>query len=195
MNKVLRYFMMAVLACFFMVPGLKADAATITILPLVNKAPETDASMVRQIYYDKCINILKGQTEYTLVDNDRVDKIVLKHVKEGVLPTEQQLRAISQEADIDFVLSMELDEMYTKVLPSNKERTIQLNIRGNTVYYDRIKNKFTNHKIWTDTEMDEVFTSRWDPMMEEWQRTVAREINKAIKTKKLNLEAPRISKL
>lgn len=195
MTKILRYLMMAVLACFFMVPGLKADAATIAILPLINKTTGNDAVMLTQVYYDRCINAVKRHGVYNIVDNEMLDSVVAANTVKGMLPTEQQLRAISEKANVDLVLVMDLTKYDSRSLIARREDTLLLEIKGTTVYYNRFDNKFTKHTIYVDKEIEEVLSARWDPLMEEWGRVASREINKAIKNKKLNLEAPRMTKL
>lgn len=194
MTKVLRYLMMAVLACFFMVPSLKADAATIAILPLINKTEGNDNALLSQVYYDRCINAVKNQGLYNIVDNEQLDRVVEANTQKGVLPTEQQLRAISEKANVDLVLVMDLTKYDSRTLIARRVETLVLDIKGTTVYFNRLENKFTKHDIYVEKEIEEVFSARWDPLMEEWGRAASREINKALKNKKLNLEAPRMTK-
>lgn len=194
MTKVLRYLMMAVLACFFMVPSLKADAATIAILPLINKTEGNDNALLSQVYYDRCINAVKNQGIYNIVDNEQLDRVVEANTQKGVLPTEQQLRAISEKANVDLVLVMDLTKYDSRTLIARRVESLVLDIKGTTVYFNRLENKFTKHDIYVEKEIEEVFSARWDPLMEEWGRAVSREINKALKNKKLNLEAPKMTK-
>ena len=49
--------------------------------------------------------------------------------------------------------------------------------------------------IYSDKQIDETLTSRWDWVHEEWGYAVRREMNRILQVKKVMLDAPRMSKL
>ena len=102
MRKVFRYLMMAVLACFFMVPAL-TEAATVAFVPPVIKGKDADVSYLTQVYYDRAINAVKNQGIYNIVDNGTLDEIIAKNTTKDAAPTEAQLRAVSDKANIDLI--------------------------------------------------------------------------------------------
>ena len=83
---------------------------------------------------------------------------------------------------------------YDPVFPSG-ERYVKLTMRGKDVAYNALANKYYQHKIYSDKEIDETLTSRWDWVHEEWGYAVRHEMNRILQVKKIVVDAPRMSKL
>ena len=78
MKKLYRYLLMTVLALCLSIPAIAAEAATVAVLPLLNKVEgRTDVS---QVYYSGAINAIKAQQGFMMVDNDDLTAVVEKLV-------------------------------------------------------------------------------------------------------------------
>ena len=193
MKKIYRYLLMTVLALCLSIPAIAAEAASVAVLPLLNKVEgRTD---VEQVYYSGAINAIKAQAGYMLVDNDALTAVVEKYVTKGVLPDEKALKAIAAEAKIDIVIAMELDELDYSVDRNFEESRVTLDLQGYCVSYNAIDGKFVKHRIYDDSHTEETSMARWDWPLEQWGRNVKREVNRCLKIKKISIEAPRMSKL
>lgn len=193
MKKIYRYLLMTVLALCLSIPAIAAEAASVAVLPLLNKVEgRTD---VEQVYYSGAINAIKAQAGYMLVDNDALTAVVEKYVTEGVLPDEKALKAIAAEAKIDIVIAMELDKLDYSVDRNFEESRVTLDLQGYCVSYNAIDGKFLKHRIYDDSHTEETSMARWDWPLEQWGRNVKREVNRCLKVKKISIEAPRMSKL
>lgn len=193
MKKIYRYLLMTVLALCLSIPAIAAEAASVAVLPLLNKVEgRTD---VEQVYYSGAINAIKAQAGYMLVDNDALTAVVEKHVTKGVLPDENALKAIAAEAKIDIVIAMELDKLDYSVDRNFEESRVTLDLQGYCVSYNAIDGKFVKHRIYDDSHTEETSMARWDWPLEQWGRNVKREVNRCLKVKKISIEAPRMSKL
>ena len=193
MKKIYRYLLMTVLALCLSIPAIAAEAASVAVLPLLNKVEgRTD---VEQVYYSGAINAIKAQAGYMLVDNDALTAVVEKYVTKGVLPDEKALKAIAAEAKIDIVIAMELDELDYSVDRNFEESRVTLDLQGYCVSYNAIDGKFVKHRIYDDSHTEETSMARWDWPLEQWGRNVKREVNRCLKVKKISIEAPRMSKL
>lgn len=193
MKKLYRYLLMTVLALCLSIPAIAAEAATVAVLPLLNKVEgRTDVS---QIYYSGAINAIKAQQGFMLVDNDDLTAVVEKHTTKGVLPDKATLKAIAKDAKVDIVIAMELDKLEYEVFRTHEEDTVILDLQGNCVSYNAIDNEFVKHRIYDDSRTEEVSMARWDWPLEQWGRNVRKEVNRALKIKKISFDAPRMSKL
>ena len=93
MKKLYRYLLMTVLALCLSIPAIAAEAASVAVLPLINKVEgRTD---VAQVYYSGAINAIKAQQGFMMVDNDELTAVVERNVTKGVLPNEATLKAIA----------------------------------------------------------------------------------------------------
>ena len=193
MKKLYRYLLMTVLALCISIPTIAAEAATVAVLPLLNKVEgRTDVS---QIYYSGAINAIKAQQGFMMVDNDDLTAVIEKHTTKGVLPDKATLKAIAKDAKVDIVIAMELDKLEYEVFRTHEEDTVILDLQGNCVSYNAIDNEFVKHRIYDDSRTEEVSMARWDWPLEQWGRNVRKEVNRALKIKKISFDAPRMSKL
>ena len=193
MKKIYRYLLMTLLALCLSIPALGVEAASVAVLPLINKVVErTDVS---QVYYSGAINAIKAQQGFMMVDNDDLTAVVEKHTTKGVLPDKATLKAIAKDAKVDIVIAMELDKLEYEVFRTHEEDVVILDLQGYCVSYNAIDNEFVKHRIYDDSRTEEVSMARWDWPLEQWGRNVRKEVNRALKVKKITFEAPRMSKL
>lgn len=193
MKKIYRYLLMTVLALCLSVPTIAAEAASIALLPLINNVKGDE--IANQIFYKNAIATINAQQEYTIVDNDNVTAVIEANKNGNQVPSESALKKIAKDANVDLVVAVQLDELHDDpVFPSN-ERILKLTMRGKAVAYNSLDNKYSQHQIYSDKEIDETLTSRWDWVHEEWGYAVRREMNRILQVKKIVVDAPRMSKL
>lgn len=193
MKKIYRYLLMTVLALCLSIPALAAEAASVVLVPLINNVKGDE--IANQVFYNNAINAINAQQGYVIVDNDRVTAIIEENSNGTKVPSEAALKKISKDTKVDLVIAMQLDELHDDpVFPSN-ERIVKLTMNGKAVAYNALTNEYYKHQIYSDKEIDETLTSRWDWVHEEWGYAVRREINRILQVKKIMVDAPRMSKL
>lgn len=193
MKKIYRYLLMTVLALCLSIPAIAAEAASVALVPLINNVQGDE--LANQIFYKNAIGAINAQPGYVIVDNDHVTAIIEANKNGNNVPNEATLKKIAKDAKVDMVIAVQLDELYDEpVFPSN-ERMVKLTMRGKAVAYNAISDKYYQHKIYSDKEIDETLTARWDWVHEEWGYAVRHEMNRILQVKKIMVDAPRISKL
>ena len=193
MKKMYRYFLMTVLALCLSIPALAAEAASIALVPLINNVQGDE--LANQIFYQNAIGAINAQKGFTIVDNDALTSVIEANVQGKNVPDENALKKIAKDGKVDIVIAVQLDELHDDpVFPSN-ERILKLTMRGKAVAYNAITGEYYKHKIYSDKEIDETLTSRWDWVHQEWGYAVRGEMNRILKVKKVMLDAPRMSKL
>lgn len=193
MKKIYRYLLMTVLALCLSIPALAAEAASVVLIPLINNVQGDE--IANQIFYKNAISAINAQQGYVIVDNDHVTAIIEANKNGKNVPTEAALQKIAKDAKVDIVISMQLDELYDEPMTPSNERMLKLTMRGKAVAYNAMTGKHYKHDIYSDKEIDETLTSRWDWVHEEWGYAVRREINRILQVKKIIIDAPRMSKL
>ena len=193
MKKFYRYFLMTVLALCLSIPAIAAEAATVVLVPLINNVQGDE--IANQIFYKNAITAINAQQGYTIVDNYKVTEIIESNKNGNNVPSEAALKKIAKDANVDIVIAIQLDELHDEPVFPSVERMVKLTMSGRAVAYNALANKFYQHKIYSDKEMDETLTSRWDWVHEEWGYAVRHEINRILQVKKITVDAPRMSKL
>ncbi|MDO5787180.1 MAG: hypothetical protein Q4P09_05675 [Phascolarctobacterium sp.] len=193
MRKMYRYLLIAVLALCLSIPALAAEAATIALVPLINNVQGDE--IANQLFYKSAIGAINAQQDYTIVDNDQITAIIEANKNGNKVPSEAALKKIVSEGKVDIVIAVQLDELHDDPVFPSGERYVKLTLRGKAVAYNGITGKYYQHQIFSDTEIDETLTSRWDWVHEEWERAVRREINRILQVKKVMVDAPKMSKL
>ena len=193
MQKVYRYFLMTLLALCLSIPALAVEAATIALVPLINNVKGDE--IANRIYLTGAIGAINAQQGYTIVDNDNITAIIEANMNGNKVPKEAALKKIAADGKVDIVIAVQLDELHDDpVFPSN-ERIIKLTMRGKAVAYNAMTGDYYKHQIYSDKEIDETLTSRWDWVHEEWGYAVRGEINRILQVKKIMVDAPKMSKL
>lgn len=193
MKKIYRYLLMTVLALCLSIPALAAEAATIVLVPLINNVQGDE--IANQIFYKNAIGNINAQQGYTIVDNDHVTAVIEANKNGNNVPAEAALKKIAKDADVDIVIAVQLDELCDEPVVPPSERMLKLTMDGKAVAYNALTGEFYKHRIYSDKQIDETLTSRWDWVHEEWGYAVRREINRILQVKRIMVDAPRMSKL
>lgn len=193
MKKIYRYLLMTVLALCLSVPAFAAEAASVVLIPLINNVQGDE--IANQIFYKNAISAINAQQGYVIVDNDHVTAIIEANKNGKNVPTEAALQKIAKDAKVDIVIAMQLDELHDDPMTPSNERMLKLTMEGKAVAYNAMTGTYYKHDIYSDKEIDETLTSRWDWVHEEWGYAVRREINRILQVKKIIIDAPRMSKL
>lgn len=193
--KVINYLVMGLttlsLSCSFF---NFAEATNVVLLPLINRTTEYED--FGQIYYNRAINVMKLNDEYTLVDDTKTEEIVAKYTAEAILPDENACHNIAKATDADIVIAMEMNKLDVIELPSTKMNDdILLQIKGTAVSYNRLTGKFLKHSISDENKMRGAFFNRYDLPASLFGDNVTREIKKALNIRKVTLETPKIGSL
>ena len=184
---------MTLLALCLSIPALAVEAATIALVPLINNVKGDE--IANRIYLTGAIGAINAQQGYTIVDNDNITAIIEANMNGNKVPKEAALKKIAADGKVDIVIAVQLDELHDDpVFPSN-ERIIKLTMRGKAVAYNAMTGDYYKHQIYSDKEIDETLTSRWDWVHEEWGYAVRHEINRILQVKKIMVDAPKMSKL
>lgn len=183
MKKLLRYLVMTVMAVAFCVPGFSAaEAASVALLPLINNVQGGD-DLANQVFYKQAFAALKTQKGFVLMENDKITAAIEKANVGKEVPGEAALRSIAKNGDVDIVIAMQLDTLEDHPIDSSEERHLKLDLQGYAVAYNRITDTFYKHRIYSDKEIPEALTSRWDWTHEEFGRQVRLEIDRALRAK------------
>lgn len=193
MKRIYRYLLMSLLALCLSIPALAAEAATIALLPLINNVQGDE--IANQVFYKSAIGTINAQKGFTIVENDQLTAVIEANANGNQVPTEAALQNIAKDGKVDMVIAVQLDELHDDPVFPASERILKLTMRGKSVAYNALTGKYYQHKIYSDKEIDETLTSRWDWVHEEWGYAVRAEMNRILKVKKVMLDAPRMSKL
>ena len=193
MKKIYRYLLMAVLAICLSIPAFAAEAASIALLPLINNNQGDE--IANQVYFKSAINAINAQKGFMLVENDKLTAAIDAAKIAGKVPSKAALEKIAKDGNVDIVIAMELDKLDDITLYSSEGNMMQLALDGKAVAYNKITGEFYQHRIYDDKQVPEALTTRWDWTHEEWGRNVRAEINRILKVKKVQFDAPRMSKL
>lgn len=193
MKRIYRYLLMAVLAICLSIPAFAAEAASIALLPLINNNQGDE--IANQVYFKSAINAINAQKGFMLVENDKLTAAIDAAKIAGKVPSKAALEKIAKDGNVDIVIAMELDKLDDITLYSSEGNMMQLVLDGKAVAYYKITGEFYQHRIYDDKQVPEALTTRWDWTHEEWGRNVRAEINRILKVKKVQFDAPRMSKL
>lgn len=193
MKRIYRYFLMTVLAICLSIPAFAAEAASIALLPLINNVQGDE--IANQVYFKSAINAINSQKGFMLVENDKLTAVINAAKIGAKVPTKSTLEKIAKDGNVDIVITMELDKLDDITLYSSEGNMLQLALEGKAVAFNNITGEFYQHRIYDDKTVPEALTTRWDWTHEEWGRNVRAEINRILKVKKVQLDAPRMSKL
>lgn len=193
MKKMYRLLLITVMALCLSIPAFGAEAASIALLPLINNVQGDEVA--NQIYYKSAISAINAQKGFMLVENDKLTAAIEAADIAGKLPDKAAFEKIAREGNVDVVIAMELDKLNDITIYTSEENKLQLVLDGKAVAYNRVTGEFYQHRIYDDKKVPEALTTRWDWTHEEWGRNVRAEINRILKVKKVQLDAPRMSKL
>lgn len=189
MKKLIRYVVMTFMALMMTVPcWSSAEAGNILLLPVINKAENTNPEVISQIYYREAMDAMRDLPEYQMINSDELDD--LKKV-----PTKEEMISLAKAKRADMVVCMQLDTLDYTIEKRDGDRFAKLDLQGFCISYDAATGKYVKHRIMEDTITEEEVTNRWDWTGEEWGKSVRREMDRLMKNKKIKLYAPRIGSL
>lgn len=194
MQKLVKYFLMSVMALFMYMPGVtkSVEAANMIVLPVVNNV---DYPEIEGTYYDNVLDCFKQQDKYDYLDNDAIQATIDKYVGKGQMPTENALRGIAEECNADLVMCIELNHLsYEPVIPVRVDDIYLMRVEGNVASYNKETNKFVKRKIKVSDELDNGYNIRQNVPLRYWARTIQHEMHRVMNVKGLNIEKQKIQK-
>ena len=162
-------------------------------LPLINNVQGDE--IANQVFYKGAIGAINAQKGFMIVENDALTAVIDSNKNGNQVPSEAQLKKIAKDGKVDIVIAVQLDVLEDKPVTPSSERILELAMKGKAVAYNALTGQYYQHKIYSDKQIDETLTSRWDWVHEEWGYAVRREMNRILKVKKVMVDAPRMSKL
>ena len=157
----------AVLAVMFMNMTYTgtAEAARVAVVPIqVNDKLVERAGDFNGYYWD--IMIEKFQyPEYELMDDEKVSAVI----PDDGLKTydEATLKDICEKCDAEIAVAMRLDEINEKPLNFYREPTLEIFMKGEYAFYNRLTGKYYHKNLYFRDKIEEVLTVKTD-----WQQRV-----------------------
>lgn len=184
--KVIKTILLAALLLFGAVI-MECEAATIAIVPLVNKVEfntQGEEQVPNAIYYNEAMGILKKTPGYSLVDNARLRHAVEEEMIFGQLPTQEQMLKVSKRSNVDIIVATVLTNYGRKpVAKSTHEATMQMDVVAKVATFNRLTGKFESKTYSDDKVYDATLESRYDLVQESWGRLVRRIFGNIVKAK------------
>ena len=182
MKKVLRYLLMTVMALCISLPCLSAEAASVALLPLINNV-EGD-QVANQVFYKNAIAAMNKAKGFVMVENDKLTAAIEAANVGDEVPGEAAMAKIAKDGNVDMVLAIQIDVINDIPMPSSEENKLKMDIQGYAASYNALTGVYKKEKIYNDSIIPEVFSSRWDLVHEEFGREVRKAVTKALKAKK-----------
>ena len=182
MKKVLRYLLMTVMALCISLPCLSAEAASVALLPLINNV-EGD-QVANQVFYKNAIAAMNKAKGFVMVENDKLTAAIEAANVGDEVPGEAAMAKIAKDGAVDMVLAIQIDVINDIPMPSSEENILKMDIQGYAASYNALTGTYKKDRIYNDSIIPEVFSSRWDLVHEEFGREVRKAVTKALKAKK-----------
>ena len=182
MKKVLRYFLMTVMALCISLPCLSAEAASVALLPLINNVQGDE--IANQVFYKNAIATMNKTKGFVMVENDKLTAAIEAANIGNEVPGEAAMAKIAKEGKVDMVIAIQVDEINDIPVSSSEENKLKMDIQGYAASYNALTGVYKKDRIYNDSIIPEVFSSRWDLAHEEFGREVRKASSKALKAKK-----------
>ena len=182
MKKVLRYLLMTVMALCISLPCLSAEAASVALLPLINNVQGDEVA--NQVFYKNAIATMNKTKGFVMVENDKLTAAIEAANIGSEVPGEATMAKIAKEGNVDMVLAIQVDVINDIPISSSEENKLKMDIQGYAASYNALTGVYKKDRIYNDSIIPEVFSSRWDLAHEEFGREVRKAITKALKAKK-----------
>lgn len=192
MKHLWKFLVMLAVAIGMLLPLNVSEAAYVAIIPLANKTDNHPD--LGQLYFLKGLDAVKSQGAYELLDGERLEKAVEKHMVEGEMPTEEQLKKIAADCGADLVFTMELTRLQERMVNS-REGFLELNMEGKSAYYNVEKGIYKVHNYSNIIRDLTESNTRWNWSEQEFGRVVKRELNRAMGKKKISFDRPKLGSL
>ena len=182
MKKVLRYLLMTIMALCISLPCLSAEAASVALLPLINNVQGDEVA--NQVFYKNAIETMNRTKGFVMVENDKLTAAIEAANVGYEVPGEAAMAKIAKDGKVDMVLAIQVDVINDVAIHSSEENKLKLDIQGYAASYNALTGVYKKDRIYNDSIVPEVFSSRWDLVHEEFGREVRKAIAKALKAKK-----------
>ena len=182
MKKVLRYLLMTVMALCFSLPCMSAEAASVALLPLINNVQGDEVA--NQVFYQNAIATMNKTKGFVMVENDKLTAAIEAANVGKEVPGAAAMAKIAKDGKVDMVIAIQVDAINDIPVPSSEENKLKLDIQGYAASYNALTGAYKKDRIYNDSVIPEVFSSRWDVAHEEFGREVRKAITKALKAKK-----------
>ena len=181
MRKVLRYLLMTVMALCISLPCLSAEAASVALLPLINNVQGDEVA--NQVFYKNAIATMNKAKGFVMVENDKLTAAIEAANVGNEVPSEAAMAKIAKDGKVDLVIAIQVDVINDIPVSSSEEDKLKMDIQGYAVSYNALTSTYKKQRIYNDSIIPEVFSSRWDLAHEEFGREVRKAIAKALKAK------------
>lgn len=183
--KTLILFVALIFSCFI----TQVEAAKVAVIPLINKVEFNtveEEKVPNQIFYSVALGILRENSGYMLIENDRLRHAIESNIDPYKMPTLEQMKNVSKKANVDILIAMELTNYGRKpVRKSEHELNLQMDVKANLVTYNRLTGNFEKRKCQDTSIYDATLESRYDKVQEAWTKLVRREFTKLVNAGKL----------
>lgn len=159
---------LALFICCALAPGICA-AASATILPLVNRTTDREATAVYLKEAAKAVELKPG---FSLVKDGRVLRAAAKYAPQTRLPDAFELERIAKEAGIDAVIAMELSEM--------RKAGDSFVLSGLSCGYNGPARKSYRREFKGEPPGQSSLSSRWEWRHAAWAKAVRRETERIL---------------
>ena len=181
MKKVLRYLLMTVMALCISIPCLSAEAASVALLPLINNVQGDEVA--NQVFYKDAIATLNKTKGFVMVENAKLTAAIEAANVGNEVPNAATMAKIAKDGNVDMVIAIQVDVINDIPIPSSEEEKLKMDIQGYAASYNALTGNYKKERIYNDSIIPAVFSSRWDLVHEEFGREVRKSITKALKAK------------
>ena len=181
MKKVLRYLLMTVMALCISIPCLSAEAASVALLPLINNVQGDEVA--NQVFYKDAIATLNKTKGFVMVENAKLTAAIEAANVGNEVPNAATMAKIAKDGNVDMVIAIQVDVINDIPIASSEEEKLKMDIQGYAASYNALTGNYKKERIYNDSIIPAVFSSRWDLVHEEFGREVRKSITKALKAK------------
>ncbi|MDO4178193.1 MAG: hypothetical protein Q4D21_03290 [Phascolarctobacterium sp.] len=179
---------LSVLAAGCLSVACLAEAASVALLPLIDKSDYENKEELTATYNAAAVRAINNVEGFTLVDSDELTAVLDKNLPEGTLPTEQALKNIAAQTGVDVIFAMQLDNLSSDMTMGKIEDYLYLDLRGRVVYYNALTGKFKSTSVRDDNKVPMATMARSNFEIESFRDNVRRQMNKALGNKKFKAD-------
>lgn len=183
--------LMSVLAAGCLTVACLAEAATVALIPLIDRSDYKDKEELNATYISAAVRSINSSEGCTLVDTDALTNVLDKNLVEGQLPTEMAMRNIAEQSGVDIVFAMRLDKLDSSTIFSYNETTLVLDLQGKCAFYNALTGKYKAVSVDDDRRDPSALYSRDNFELRQFSNNVRHEVNRALGNKKIKAEKPR----
>lgn len=182
-------FLGLVLATAVAFPVSITDAASVTILPLINNSLYENANV---IFQQNAIVAMERTGDFHLVENDSIIAVIDKECEDGILPTQKQMQNIVAQSGVDVVIAMQLDKLDKKTTRGKYQDFMELVVSGKLVCYNALTGKFYEKSLYSGRKVNPSEYSRSNFKDLEFARITRNTVGKALGNERIQVDRPRI---